>query len=653
MKITRITTILLCLFTTALFAQTDTYLGIDTIKVSTTRLPQKMAETGRNISLIKGADIQKMSFNSLDEMVQYIPGVEVQSRNGFGAQADISMRGATFTQVLILLDGMKMNDPLTGHFNGSFPITPTEIARIEVLRGPAAAMYGPDAVGGVINIISKAFAPQQAEDLEVSGQLNYGQHKLISNWMGLSAKKDRLQIVAGVSSNQSDGETIEERIFEVAEGDTTTLEAYNNFFDIKTISTALSYQLSEKMQISARSAYDYRDFSARYFYTTNPFDKSTETTRTWWNQIQLNRYHDKGKTDLNIAHKYNTDRFVFSPDFSSTNEHVTNFLNIQLNHLHRINEDLSVQVGLQADQRSIESNDRGDHEDWHAGAYVMAAYNPIANLTLNASARVDYDENYDLEFSPQVNIAYQLEPLVIRAAAGRSIRAADYTERFVSTNLENLTPGRSLGNPDLLAEQSWSEELGVDVNLTSFWQVKATGFFRQSSELIDYVATNSNDIPRNENLAENEDYFLATNITDVNTNGFELESWLNLNFGKANLLWTTGYTYLKTTNEEDVVSVYISSHARHLVNTSAIFSTPIFEAALTALYKVRDPRAAAAINTNLADDYQLWNLRLEWKVLPQFGLNVQVHNLFDENYQNILGAPMPGRWIMGGLRFDL
>lgn len=327
---------------------------------------------------------------------------------------------------------------------------------------------------------------------------------------------------------------------------------------------------------------------------------------------------------------------------------------MQLSHLHRINKQISIHGGLQADRRSIVSNDRGDHDDWHFGAYAMTAYQPLEGLTLNASLRLDYDENYDVEVSPQLNVAYQLIPeLVIRGSVGRSIRAADYTERYVSTQLSNLTPGRSLGNPDLLAEQSWSEELGLDVNISSNWKVKATGFFRQSSELIDYVATNSNEILRNDSLQENQIYFLATNITDVSTVGFEAESWYSNKIGDINLLWIAGYTYLTTTNDDDVVSVYISSHAKHLLNTNFVVSSPKFEAAISGLYKMRDPRAAAAINTELQDEYQLWNLRLEWKVLPQLGLNLQVHNLFDEEYQNILGAPMPGRWVMGGLRFDL
>ena len=641
-------TLLTLPFLTTLLAQQPSLYPIDTIEVQTARLPQKIAETGRNISVISSETITSMAFNSLDELLQYLPGVELQSRGGFGVQADISMRGATFTQVLMLIDGVKLNDPLTGHFNGALPVTPAEIERIEVLRGPAAALYGPDAVGGVIHIITKAFAKQTEEKTTIEGVMNYGNNNLINTWQGLSIKKDRLRLVAGLHLNQSEGEKIAGKTIEGSE-----LEPYRTYFDIKTISTALAYQLSDRLLLSARTAYDHRDFNARYFYTTSTFDKSTETTQTWWNQLKLTHLHDNGKTDLNVGYKYNTDEFVFSPDFPSTNEHVTTMLNVQLNHLQRINQQLTIQAGLQLDNRTIESNDRGDHEDLHAGFYTMAAYQPIEPLSINASMRLDYDQNYDLEWTPQLNLAYNLNRLVIRGAVGRSIRAADYTERYVSYNLENLTPGRSLGNPDLVTEQSWSEELGLDAYLTPNWQLKVTGFLRQSDQLIDYVSTLSDDIPSNENLAPGENYFYAQNITEVQTNGVEVESWLTTHWGTTNLSWISGYTYLNTSNEDDVVSVYISSHAKHLVNTSLILSNPLFEVALSGLYKMRDGRAATAIGATLNDEYQLWNLRASWKVVPQLSLSMQVHNLFDESYQNILGAPMPGRWLMGGLRYQL
>ncbi|MEO1655829.1 MAG: TonB-dependent receptor, partial [Bacteroidota bacterium] len=303
-------------------------------------------------------------------------------------------------------------------------------------------------------------------------------------------------------------------------------------------------------------------------------------------------------------------------------------------------------------RREIESNDRGDHQDWHFGIYAIGLLRPVANLNLTTSLRLDYDQNYDLEFSPQLNISYLFPRLTLRASVGRSIRAADYTERYVSNNLENLSPGRNLGNPDLLAEQSWSEEIGIDYQVTDSWLLKATGFFRQSDNLIDYVNTNEAEINGVGDLQAGGDYFFARNVTEVRTNGFELESWFMPRFGEnTRLQMSLGYTYLNTTNDEDVISVYISSHARHLLTSNIIFNSPKFDIGINGILKVRDAQVAEAINTSLSTRYTLWNLRASYRFVDQFALNLQIHNVFDEEYQDILGAPMPGRWIMGGFQF--
>ena len=619
---------------------------IDTIQVRTTRLPLKAKETGRNISIVKGEDIQKMAITSLDELLQTIPGIEVQSRNGFGAQGDISMRGATYTQVQVLVNGMKLNDPLTGHFNSYIPVTPAEIDRVEVLRGAASAMYGADAVGGIINIITKGFSTAE-EGVEVEGTINYGEHKLINTQQGFSFNKERLFVTGGFSMNKSDGQTIPSQVV----GD-NTLEAYDNFFDTKTAGLSFGYRLNNDWQLQARTSFDRRDFSARYFYTTSTFDKSVETTSNFWNQIQLSKTGQQSSTDFNLAYRNGKDEFVFSPDFPSTNIHTTDFWNFTVNHLKIINEEFSLKIGGQLDKRAIESTDRGDHSDWHYGVYTSAVYRPNTQLNVTGSLRLDYDDNYELEVTPQLNASYVLPSITVRASVGRSIRAADYTERYVSFNLENLTPGRSLGNPDLVAESAWSEEVGVDFQIRKNWQVKTTVFARQSTNLIDYVATNEAVIPNNSNLRVGENYLYASNLTNVQTKGLEVESWIRTRLDNGmNLQWSIGYTYLNTSNEEEVVSVYIASHAKHLLTTNLLLHYKKMDLAINGLYKVRNEQLAAGINARLAPSYQVWNMRLGYQLHPKFGLNLQVQNVFDETYQNILGAAMPNRWLMGGIKY--
>ena len=624
--------------------QESTEQALDTVEII--RIPLQASQTGRNISVIRAEDLATVPFTSLDDLFQFLPGVEVQSRNAFGVQGDITMRGATFTQVLLLIDGMRINDPLTGHFNSNLPVTPDEIQRIEVLRGSAAAMYGADAVGGVINIITKVFASSAPKGEAYSSSIQFGRDGLISSRQGFYRKEGKLSLGGGFFMNQADGEPIPERRV-----GNETLEAFDNFFDIKTVGLSLGYRFSDKWSLKARTAFDHRDFSARYFYTASPLDKSVETTRNWWNQLQLDHISEKSRTSIQLAYKHNTDEFVFSPDFPSTNFHTTRRGLLQVDHLRPITQDLTVNTGVQLDQRSIRSNDRGDHEDWHVGAYVMGAYQP-GKLSLTGSLRLDYDQNFDWEFSPMFTLAYTTSQITLRSSIGRNIRAADYTERYVSTNLLNLSPGRNLGNPDLRAEQGWSQEIGADIWITDKWSVKATAFFRQSANLIDYVLTNENQIGGIGSLRDSANYLFAQNITDVDTRGFEVESWYKHVGENGNrFLWSLGYTHLNTTNEEDVISVYISSHARHLFTTQFLVQSKKWELGLNGLYKVRNERTAEAIHANLEESYSVWNLRSSAFVLNQVGLTFQIHNLFDASYQDILGAPMPSRWFMGGVIF--
>ena len=635
-------------FCFGLYAQFSTQ--VDTVTIQSARVPVKIAEAGRNISLLEPADLQQAPYTSLDDLLQYVPGIEVQSRNAFGVQGDITMRGATFSQVLVLIDGMKLNDPLTGHFNHAFPVATAEIERIEVLRGAAAAIYGADAVGGVINIVTKGHDPRRGDATQLEGQVNYGENSLVMARQGFSLQRDRFFISGGFNLTQSEGALVEEQVL-----DNTTLESYRNYFDIKTAGLSMGYRLGNGWNLRARTAYDNRDFSARYFYTASPLDKSEETTSTWWNQVMATHTGNNTKTDINVAHKRNTDEFIFSPDFPSTNQHVTNLFNVNVNHLREFTPRFSMNFGGQLSRRSIESNDRGDHEDMHLGLYVMGVYRPVQELILTGSLRYDYDENYDSEVTPQFNLSWQATPAWrIRGSVGRSIRAANYTERYVSFNLPNLTPGRNLGNPNLLAERSWSQEVGFDYDFNDHWQFKATGFLRQAGNLIDYVETNETDIPNNGNLQAGADYFFAQNIAGVTTRGLETELWFRRPMGeRGRVNASVGYAFLNTTNEEDIVSVYISSHARHLLTTNLLLQAGAWELGLNGLYKVRNERFAASIGSQLDPSYSLWNVRAGYQVTPEFSLNLQVHNVLDADYQDILGAQMPGRWLMAGVSFGI
>ena len=142
---------------TDLYSQ-QTDVEMENVIITANQSAQQQKESGRNVISIKGELFKSLPVNSIDELLRYLPGIEVQMRGPQGSQSDIVIRGGTFQQVLVIIDGVKLNDPLTGHFNSYSPIHPSEIERIEILKGSASAIYGSEAVGGVINIITKTFA---------------------------------------------------------------------------------------------------------------------------------------------------------------------------------------------------------------------------------------------------------------------------------------------------------------------------------------------------------------------------------------------------------------------------------------------------------------------------------------------------------------
>lgn len=620
--------------------------SLDTLLVQTTRIPLKSSETGRSINILTKEQIQQLPATTFYELLQTVCGVEVQSRGGFGVQGDIVMRGSTFSQVLVLIDGMKINDPLTGHFNCYVPVSNMEIERIEILKGAGASMYGPDAVGGVINIITKGFDSLK-NGTTSSGNINYGDNNLVSSTASVFHKSNKFYVGLGASINHSIGDSI----LPVAVNDSTTLEGYRNYFDIKNISLSAGFKINNLWELKVRSSILSSDFNARYFYTSYLSDKSTEMTSNWFNRIQLQRKTSTGSLlDINASYKRSSDEFLYTPT-SDPNIHTMDFLNFTVNNSKEINEKLIFKSGIQADLRKIESNDRGNHSDYHFGAYLMGVYKSN-NLVLTTIAREDYDENYGFEFCPQINAAYNLPNLALRASAGRSIRAADYTERY-NNNIALKTYIR-LGNPNLIAERGWSEEIGINYSPFKNILFKATIFSRQSSNIIDYILTNESDIDSDIGvLVPGANYTFAKNIKEVNVNGFELE--LNSKFlisENSTLNWQMGYTFTDITN--DTLGIYLSSFAKHLVNAQLILNYNSFQFSISGLYKERTAQAAESISSNLESSYGLLNARVGYGLLDnKLSLNLQILNLLDKEYQNILGAKMPGRWLMGGISWRL
>jgi len=623
--------------------------NIDSVYVSATRLKVKKIEAGKNITLISAKEIKQLPVTSVDELLQYVAGINTNSRNGFGVQSDIGMRGSTFSQILILVDNQRINDPLTAHFNNNIPIPMSEIDHIEVVRGSAAVSYGADAVGGIIHIKTKTYEGlNNPGSFSFDGNMAIGQNNLTLTDVGFHQQNQKFGYSAAIKTTSSAGEQLVNPNY-IGSGLGDSL--YNNYFDLKTYTAALTYKTGN-WKLYARGGSDFRDFAAKYYYTASAYDESLEQVNAYWTQGAAIYNAANSTTEFNISYRNNNDSFAFNPLFPS-NVHTTQRTNATLNHT-RVLGKTEVAFGGQFDQQDIVSTDRGDHS-LSTQALFALANKKFNNLYVNGGVRLEYSENINLQLVPQLNLSYLMNGYVLRSSIGRSIRQADFTERYVSYLIPNLSAGRNAGNPDLEAESAYTLDIGVDVNKSEKLQWTNTLFLRQSSNLIDYVNTNSNDITNLTNLKPSTTYMYATNISESFTWGDELSVKYRAYKGeKAQVNTQLNYTYINTSTPDSVLSKYIANHPIHNVNAIVNIGLHRFNWLIGASLITRNEETIDAIDAEIKPNYTLINSKISYSssIVP-VKLYVEVRNALNIQYQEILGAKMPSRWVYGGLTWVL
>ncbi len=623
--------------------------NIDSVYVSASRLPMKKFEAGKSITVITAEEIKAIPATTVDELLRNIEGINLNNRGGFGVQSDIGMRGSTFSQVLILVDNQRINDPLTAHFNSNIPIPLSEIHHIEVIRGSAAVSYGADAVGGVIHIKTKAFEGLSGTNsFNLSGSTAMGEHNLKLTDVGFHQQGKNFGASLALKSSSADGEQfVNPNYINSGLGDSL----YNNHFDLKTYTGALTYR-KNRIKSYVRLGADARDFAAKYFYTASAYDESYEEVNAYWSQAYVQYTGDKSKTDFNVGYRMNQDSFVFNPLFSA-NVHTTNRMNASINH-YRFIKGVRMVFGAQIDDQKIESTDRGDHELQTQAVYVLANKR-LNDLNLNGGLRFENNELLGLQIIPQLNIAYNLENMVVRSSIGRAVRQGDFTERYISYLIPSLSPGRNAGNPDLDVENSWNFDLGVDGYVNKNLRWGATAFARKSNNLIDYVSTPSSEITNLNNLADSAFYLYATNISESFTSGLEAFVKYTIFEGAiVKLKSHLNYTYINTNTPDSVVSKYIANHPIHNINIGLNLDVNRFSFIVTGNLVTRNEEIIESIDASIPANYSLINTRVSYSsaIIP-VRFFAEVRNLGNTQYQEILGARMPGRWFYGGLTWNL
>lgn len=542
---------------------------------------------------------QKLLSNSLIDFLRLDSSIDVRSRAPGGVQSDISIRGGNFGQTLILLNGMRLNDVQSGHLSADIPVPLDAVARIEVLRGTGSAVYGSDAVGGVVNLITAR--PESTELRLRTGVGNFGtnqQSGTLSMLLGKSASEE-----IAFSRDFSSGFRPDRDYRNLS------LASLTNF---KTTLGASDVVL----------ALNDRPYGADQFYGNYP---SWERTKSWFASA---RQELGANMEADFAFRRHTDLFVLFRDRPQiyTNRHAVESYEYALRRHDGIANNVTVSYGLEGLHDAIDSNNLGHHQRDRGAAYAAVDIRALRRFSFQFGVREELYTGGNAQFSPTASAGYWLSPhWKLRASASRAYRLPSYTDLYYHDPA-------NLGNANLKPEKAWGYEGGVDWN-PGWHRVRGelTVFHRRERDGIDYVRSSPTDLWR------------ATNFDRLNFTGVEAAIVFEPLRRQTFELRYTGLT-----GAQDVLAGNQSKYVFNYPRNQGLVS---WQATLPGQLLVRT--RIGVLERFQRDPYAVWDVYAASTWSKRIHPFLQLTNLTAATYQEIVGVATPGRGVLGGVEITV
>lgn len=565
------------------------------ITITATARPVPFENLARSVRVITREEIESLPAQSVVDLLRYAASVDVRSRGTFGVQSDFSIRGASFGQVLIMLDGVRLNNSQSGHHNADIPVPLSDVERIEVLYGPGSSLHGGDALAGAINIITRK--SERTSQVMLSG----GEHELFEGSGNFQFNSGAVRQSFSLWGNRSAGFMYDRDFRTIGLGSLTSIGDH----------THLRFSHLDK------------DFGANGFYGPSPSREWTEATLVslqredhlggQWNltsDVGFRRHGDHFLWDLN--------RPGFAENFHRTYA-VTGSGTIRWSH----SDQTHLSFGAEGGGDWIDSNNLGEHRYSRGSLFLSLQQSLGDSAVVYPELRYDGYSRFGQSISPSLSASWWIRPEVkLRSSVGRAFRVPTFTELY-------YTDPAHQASSDMKPEKAWGTEVGIDWLVPEDWVLSMTLFNRWQSDAIDWVRESSND------------RWISTNVRDVTTGGVEMAVERLLGrLGHVKLQ----YTYLSVEAPEiNLLSKYVLDYSRHSIAVQGVAHLP---AGITWGSHVDFRRKIYGENFWIVDS------RIA-KPFRNFTLFVEVRNLLDWDYQEIQGVDMPGRWLRGGVMMDL
>jgi iron complex outermembrane receptor protein len=596
MKAIKLVVVLAVFFVQYSFGQKDTIV-LKEVEITSNRISVPFSKNSRTIDVITSEEIIKSSATNISDLLQNFAGIDIRRRGVDGMQSDLYIRGGNFDQTLILIDGVKMDDPQTGHHSMNAIIALSNIERIEILKGPAARIYGQNAFTGAINIVTKK-VKQNALSLDVG----YGSYENTKGELSLNQKFKNGSLLASIGLQESKG------------------YRYNTDFKNKNIflkTNLKSYHFT--------ASFTERDFGANGFYASPSYKDQYEETQTSLIAFGNTFRSENVSIKPRVYWRRNQDLYLFlrhNPP-AYRNLHISNKAGFETNVV--INSALGkTGVGIDLYRVFLVSNNLNDHNRTVITGFLEQRIE-LENFDITPGLAISSYSDFGTKAFPGIDLGYRFsEKFKIYGNFGYTYRVPTFTDLYY------FGP-TTKGNAYLEPESALSEEIGFKYNANQL-SFDIAFFNRKSDNLIDWTK-------------DSEDAkWEARNFSEVITRGFETNINYIFSVSSKQQQLKLSYNYINDDIKENnaIYTQYSLNSLKHQL--SSVFDLKFNQ-------KISQQIAFRYIKRTNGENYNVLDTKLIASLNPKLAISVAFNNIFNTEYTETNLVPMPKGNGMIGVKY--